>query len=195
MEAVISSKKDLSIFISMMSYGSAFIIALIIFIVTFGFYGLATTNYRMADATEVIPTIEESGFRYLKLFATNFSPLAGNLSIGYFFHTISLPIVRNNAVQKNNERDLFLGYLLVGFTYISVGVMGSIGFTGSYFSYYYVFHKTSMMEQNCMNMFEVKDILAFFMRLALFALLFCSFPLINHFFRTFCFQLFFRNRE
>lgn len=46
-----------------------------------------------------------------------------------------------------------------------------------------------------MNMFEVKDILAFFMRFALFALLFCCFPLINHFLRSLVFQLFFRDKE
>ena len=45
-----------------------------------------------------------------------------------------------------------------------------------------------------MNMFAVKDILAFFMRFALFALLFCCFPLINHFLRSLCFQLFFRDK-
>ena len=141
MEAIITSKKDLSIFIRLMSFGSAFIIALIVFIVAFGFYGMATTTYKLAGPTDVIPPYtEDSKERYLKLFNTDFSPLAGNLGIGYFLHTVSLPIVRNNAVPKNNERDLLFGYLLVGFTYMSVGVMGSIGFIGSYFSQYYVMH-------------------------------------------------------
>lgn len=73
--------------------------------------------------------------------------------------------------------------------------MGSIGFVGSYFSEFYFKNKTSTMEQNCMNMFAVKDLLAFFMRFALFALLFCCFPLINHFLRSLVFQLFFRDKE
>ena len=42
-ELLVTSKKDLSIFIRLMSYGSAFIIALIVFIVGFGFYGVGTT--------------------------------------------------------------------------------------------------------------------------------------------------------
>ena len=46
-----------------------------------------------------------------------------------------------------------------------------------------------------MNMFSVSDPLAFVMRFALFALLFCCFPLINHFLRSLCFQLFFRDKE
>ncbi len=195
-EMLITAKKDLTIFIRLMSYGSAFIMALIVFIIGFGFYGLGTSHYEVAPASFVIPPYTDSeGPRYIKLFNADFSPLAGALGIGYFLHTVSLPIVRNNANQKNNERDVFLGYLLVGFTYISVGIMGSIGFVGSYFSEYYINNKTSMMEQNCMNMFSVKDGLAFLMRFALFALLFCCFPLINHFLRSLVFQLFFRDRE
>ena len=73
----------------------------------------------------------------MRLFNTDFSPLAGTLGIGYFLHTVSLPIIKNNAKQENNERDVFLGYLLVGLSYISVGIMGSIGFIGTYFNPYF----------------------------------------------------------
>lgn len=134
-EFIITAKKDLSIFIRLMSYGSAFIISLIVFIIAFGFYGIGTTKYEIVSPGTVIePYTDKTPFRDIKLFNSDFSPLAGSLGIGYFLHTVSLPIVRNNAVQKNNERDLFCGYLLVGFTYISVGIMGSIGFVGSYFT-------------------------------------------------------------
>lgn len=44
-------------------------------------------------------------------------------------------------------------------------------------------------------MFTITDILAFVMRFALFALLFCCFPLINHFLRSLCLQLFFKDKE
>jgi len=44
-------------------------------------------------------------------------------------------------------------------------------------------------------MFKITDILAFVMRFALFALLFCCFPLINHFLRSLCLQLFFKDKE
>lgn len=114
--------------------------------------------------------------------------MAGLLGIGYFLHTVSLPIIKNNAKPKNNERDIFFGYLLVGFSYIIVGMMGSIGFSGTYFTEYYLNNikngKPTSIDQNCMNMFGSTDVLAFFMRLALFCLLFCCFPLINHFLRT-----------
>ena len=98
---------------------------------------------------------------------------------------------------------MFFGYVLVGFTYISVGLMGSIGFMGKYFDYYYIHNAkhhpqgpdTYEMSQNCMQMFTTTDILAFIMRFALFALLFCCFPLINHFLRSLCLQLFFKDKE
>ena len=89
---------------------------------------------------------DSSQHGYIKLFNSDFSPLAGALGIGYFLHTVSLPIVRNNAVQKNNERDVFFGYLLVGFTYMSVGLMGSIGFMGKYFFEHYIKFRTNEME-------------------------------------------------
>jgi amino acid permease len=195
-EMIITAKKDLSIFIRLMAYGSAFIMALIIFIIGFGFYGFASTHYEIEPASfNIPPYTDKDGPRYIKLFNADFSPLAGALGIGYFLHTVSLDIVRNNANQEKNERDVFLGYLLVGFTYISVGIMGSIGFVGSYFSEFYINNKTQTMEQNCMNMFDVKDGLAFAMRFALFALLFCCFPLINHFLRTMVLALFYRDTE
>lgn len=195
MEVIITARKDLSIFIRLVSFGSAFIIALIIFIVGFGFYGLGSTSYEIVDANTFVPPYKDGDIRELKLFSANFSPLAGALGIGYFLHTVSLAIVRNNAVQKNNERDVFYGYLLVGFTYMMVGAMGSIGFVGNYFSHYFVGKDTGEMDQNCMNMFQITDPLAFVMRFALFALLFCVFPLINHFLRSLIFQLFFSNKE
>lgn len=92
--------------------------------------------------------------------------------------------------------------MLVGFSYISVGIMGSIGFSGTYFDAYYLTHlkdgfdmKNLSIDQNCMQMFTTTDVLAFIMRMALFALLFCCFPLINHFLRSLIFQLVFRDKE
>lgn len=49
-ECFITSRKDLSIFIRLMSFGSIFIISLILFIVGFGFYGLTNTDYTLVSA-------------------------------------------------------------------------------------------------------------------------------------------------
>ena len=86
---------------------------------------------------------------------------------------------------------------------MSVGLMGSIGFMGKYFDDYYIHNAkhhqsgpdTYEMSQDCMQMFIVTDVLAFIMRFALFALFFCCFPLINHFLRSLCLQLFFKDKE
>jgi hypothetical protein len=56
--------------------------------------------------------------------------LAGVLGIGYFLHPVSVPILRNNLRQSNNERDLSAGYLLVFLSYVLIGISGYIGFTG-----------------------------------------------------------------
>jgi hypothetical protein len=44
-------------------------------------------------------------------------------------------------------------------------------------------------------MFDTTNVPAFFMRVALFCLLFCCFPLINHFLRSLFLQLFFKNKD
>lgn len=59
------------------------------------------------------------------------------LGIGYFLHTVSIPIVKNNEHQENNERDVTIGYMLVAGTYIIVGVMGYFGFIGTFFNEFY----------------------------------------------------------
>ena len=46
-EFVITLKKDLSIFIKLMSFGSVFIISLILFIIGFGFYAIGNTKFEM----------------------------------------------------------------------------------------------------------------------------------------------------
>ena len=51
-----------------------------------------------------------------------------------------------------------------------------------------------LIDQDCINMFETTNPLAFIMRIALFCLLFCCFPLVNHFLRSLAFQILFRGR-
>lgn len=88
-------KKDLSIFIKITSYGSFFIISLILFIVGIGFYGFSNTKYEILS-THTKNNVYDSStdVRYLYLINTNFSNLAGMLGIGYFLHTVSIPIIR-----------------------------------------------------------------------------------------------------
>ena len=135
-ESLITSKKELGFFIKIVSYGAIFIISLIIFIICFGIYGLASTDFQIVDA----PVIENysTDVRHLALYSSNFSSLLGMLSVGFFLHPLSIEIVKNNRDQTKNYRDTFLGYFLVFFSYAAVGTMGYIGFKGNYFDQYYL---------------------------------------------------------
>lgn len=71
-------KRDLTIFIKLMSYGSYFIIALIVFIIGIGFWGFSNTHYDLVGPSVQIDHMDENDEnRYIYLFFTNFSPLAG----------------------------------------------------------------------------------------------------------------------
>lgn len=61
-EFTITLKKDLTIFIKLMSFGSIFIMALILFIIGFGFYALGTTHFDIispSTPTEFDPTTDD----------------------------------------------------------------------------------------------------------------------------------------
>jgi hypothetical protein len=72
--------------------------------------------------------------RYLYLFGENPGILTGTLSLGLFCHSVILPLMKNNRNPENNQRDLFWGYFCVTMTYIIIGIMGYVGFSGSDFS-------------------------------------------------------------
>lgn len=57
----------------------------------------------------------------------------GILGGGFYFHNISLSVVRNARNPENNVRDVFLGYLATFLTYVLCGTLGCYGFTGSHF--------------------------------------------------------------
>lgn len=42
--------------------------------------------------------------------------------------------MKNNKVKENNKRDLGLGYLAVGSSYLIIGVLGYFGFRGNGFA-------------------------------------------------------------
>lgn len=141
-EVFITQIKDLRIFIKIASYGTFFIITLIVFIIGVGIYGFTNTDY-VVLGTHTQDNDFESGdnTRYVYMINKNFSSLAGMLGIGYFLHTVSVPIVRNNQNPKNNIRDVTLGYVLVASTYILVGTMGYFGFIGTFFTQKFISDK------------------------------------------------------
>ena len=92
--------------------------------------------------------------------------LMGLLGGGFYFHNISLPVIRGAEKPENNNRDVFIGYVLVLITYIVVGLLGYYGFVGSTFSS----RDPSEIgiEQNCSVMYSTSSVVGTIMRVCLF---------------------------
>lgn len=175
----------------MTSYGAISIILVALFIISVGIQTLSTTNLQVLVAPGASKlsgsTMElDNNMREVFMFKNNFTPLAGVLGVGYFLHPVSVPIIRNNKIQANNERDLFWGYTLVFLSYTIIGISGYIGFSGVYFADY---AKTATgdnrpIAQNCTQMFALTSVAAFFLRLIVLNLVFNSYPILNFFFRA-----------
>lgn len=168
------SMKEISIFIRLNVFGSVFVMMVLLFIVSYGFYGLFSTKYTFVQ-TEAI---DESDMRYVPLFSKNFASLAGMLWLGYYLHNVSIPIIKNNSNPKNNIRDVFLGYFLAFFLYFCVGVFGLFGFKGI------LFGKNALSStQNALNLFSESNMIAFIARWALFFQMFWVYPLLFYIMR------------
>jgi len=115
--------------------------------------------------------------------------------------------VRSAKHPEKNTRDLFIGYLLVFVSYSICGALGYFGFLGTKFTPYFVNvtkkcnagacpsgTSLGLIDQNCLNMFAYTDVAAFILRLAIFFLLFSTYPLVNFFLKNILLNLFYRNK-
>lgn len=85
---------------------------------------------------------------------------------------------------------------MVLMTYIVVGCMGYIAFSGESFkAHFFAMSPNSaglgQIEQNFLNMYRYDQVPAIFIRSLIYIQLSCSYPLVNHFQRTVLFNLFF----
>ncbi len=172
----------------------------VIAIVGLGWYSATEVDYGIGTTEENRETLWENihGKRTIVLFTANFSPLASLLGTGYYLHTCAVPIMRNAKKPEHNTRNLFIGYTIVFLCYIIIGGVGYIGFIGPLFSHYfhnikYTAH-SGLIEQNCLNMFGYTEVIAFLVRLAVFMLIFSTYPMLNLFLRTHLLNLFFQNK-
>ena len=170
--------KEMSILVKFNSYGIFFVSALLVYVIYTAIYSLAKDTFHF----EYKENIKGEKDRNLFLFGENPGMLAGTLSLGLFSHSVILPILKNNKHQENNRRDLFYGYLLVTFTYIIIGILGYIGFSGSRFD--------SDFKDNWFRFFKSDNIIILILRIlnvvqlvSIFPILFCS--VRNQFFKTF----------
>ena len=121
-------KKDITLLVKISSKGVYFVSFIILFVYYTGIKSAFNTtfDYSYIYNNGISPS-------HISLFGDDPSKLAGALSLGYYTHNIIIPIMKNNEVQSNNKRDLFLGYFLVFLTYTSLGLAGLYGFSGSDF--------------------------------------------------------------
>ena len=88
---------------------------------------------------------------------------------------------------------MFIGYFCVFLTYALIGTMGYIGFNGTYFDH--AIRKYGGIDDNCLNMFPADDAFGFFIRFAIFAVLFTSYPIINYFTRSMLIMIIFKKYD
>jgi amino acid transporter len=137
-----TATRDVSIYVKINSVGVIFIIIVTLFICGLGIMALFNTEYiygnkdNYFDYLQKNPTKEEREVNYkayIGFAETTFPPLMGILGGGFYFHNISLPVIKNSKNPENNVRDVFLGYLAVFIVYCMVGTLGYYGFAGKKF--------------------------------------------------------------
>lgn len=118
--------KEMGCLVKFNSLGIYFVSGLLLFVIYSGIASLTNTNFHF----EYKENVDGSTDRYLYLFGPDITKIMGTLSLGLFCHSVILPVLKNNRKQENNQRDLFIGYTCVTFTYIIIGILGYIGFSG-----------------------------------------------------------------
>lgn len=173
--------KDMSKLVKINSMGIYFVSILLIFEIIMGIIAFTNTHFEF-DYIE-----NKSGVKtkYLYFFGDKPSSLCGTLSLGYFSHSFVLPVMASNENQKNNNRDLFFGYLFVLTTYIVVGILGYIGFSGMNFDDATEFH------DNWFRFFKPDNIFILFLRLLNVFQLLSIFPVLFFIIRIQFFGTFF----
>lgn len=117
---------------------------------------------------------DPSNEHYVALASVKFPSLMGMLCLAYSIHSAIITLLKNNANQEHNTRDLAIGFSLVGMTYTFVGTMVFISFPMA----------KNCIDQNFMNNLTSYDGLAIVARFFLFLQMSTVFPLLAFLFRT-----------
>mmetsp|Transcript_1201 Transcript_1201/g.2198 ORF Transcript_1201/g.2198 Transcript_1201/m.2198 type:complete len:187 (-) Transcript_1201:296-856(-) len=107
------------------------------------------------------------------MFGTQFSPVMGILAGGFYLHNISLPIYRGSKYPEKSVRDMFIGFLVVCLSYCVCGTLGTFGFNSEA-----IFGGGIHAQQNCLNQFDSKNVVANIIRICTFFQLLASCSLI-----------------
>lgn len=103
--------------------------------------------------------------------------LTGVLTLAFFIHNCIITLMKNNKNQENNVRDLSLAYLLVGLTYLYVGVMVFASFPSPPLS-------KDCIEPNFLDNFPSSDIMVFVARACLLFQMTTVYPMLGYLVRV-----------
>ena len=160
------------------AFGVIFVMIFLLFVVANGISQIATTNYvyseeafNDAQAAAAESPDAPQYTAWIPLWGSQFTPLLGILGGGYYFHNMSLSMVRNAEHPEHNTRNILLGFILVFVTYSLIGVTGVYGFTGSAFAQFEP--SVNMIMENCLNMMSADSKIATFIRACILCQLLC----------------------
>ncbi|KAI4878837.1 hypothetical protein NFI96_033552 [Prochilodus magdalenae] len=106
-----------------------------------------------------------------------FPQLTGVLTLAFFIHNCIITLMKNNRNQENNVRDLSLAYLLVGVTYLYVGVLIFAVFPSPPLS-------KECLEPNFLDNFPSSDVWVFVARTFLLFQMTTVYPLLGYLVRV-----------
>ncbi|KAM8961008.1 neutral amino acid transporter 9 [Pelodytes ibericus] len=110
-------------------------------------------------------------------FRLSFPQLTGILTLAFFIHNCVITLLKSNKNPEKNVRDLSIAYLLVGLTYVYVGVMVFASFPSPPLA-------KECIQQNFLDNFPSNDILAFVARIFLLFQMMTVYPLLGYLVRV-----------
>ncbi|XP_016377570.1 sodium-coupled neutral amino acid transporter 9-like [Sinocyclocheilus rhinocerous] len=119
----------------------------------------------------------DSSTFFVPEFRSLFPQLSGVLTLAFFIHNCIITLMKNNKHQENNVRDLSLAYLLVGLTYLYVGVLIFAVFPSPPLS-------KECIEPNFLDNFPSSDVLVFVARACLLFQMTSVYPLLGYLVRV-----------
>uniref|UniRef100_A0A4W5QG29 Neutral amino acid transporter 9 n=1 Tax=Hucho hucho TaxID=62062 RepID=A0A4W5QG29_9TELE len=119
----------------------------------------------------------ESTKFYVPEFRLLFPQLTGVLTLAFFIHNCIITLMKSNKHQENNVRDLSVAYLLVGLTYLYVGVLIFAAFPSPPLS-------KDCIEPNFLDNFPSSDVLVFVARTCLLFQMTTVYPLLGYLVRV-----------
>ncbi|CAD8190473.1 unnamed protein product [Paramecium pentaurelia] len=110
-------QKKLGIILQLLPYGIISVFSFILFTIYEGIYMLITDHQGVVDN--------------LKWFSWDVSTMAGTFALALLIQSMVVPIMKNNMIQQNNNRDIAIGFTWTWFVYCMAGTFGAFAVAGA----------------------------------------------------------------